>query len=305
MYSHQETFYVADQYQKERARKMDLFYPPKLSPGPYFPVDQAAWGTIQAKRDDTSSKGTGFFAELKKQYGAPEPPALQPEPEPLPRLSWPQHIENVQKLQQQSGQAALDIFAQYSSPQASGSPQKVGLVSRHMAFNSRSNLYDEPSQYLDWPYDQFTDASAQEHIASCKGGQNDFVIADGDGGPGVGEIETLMIKNIPCRCTHQEVLDAIDSLGFGDLYNFFHLPIRRGHGQNFGYAFLGFADKETTKMFADAVTGFRFANRNSSKACAVAPARIQGFICNVDHFQKLRSVRRKNQSMQSMLSMSL
>jgi hypothetical protein len=110
------------------------------------------------------------------------------------------------------------------------------------------------------------------------------------------DVHTLMIKNIPCRCSQQEVLDAIVEIGFGDLYNFFYLPIRRGHQQNFGYAFIGFMDKEITKQFGSAMTGYRFVNRNSSKACAVAPARIQGFSSNVEHFQKMCCTRRKNQS---------
>jgi hypothetical protein len=109
-------------------------------------------------------------------------------------------------------------------------------------------------------------------------------------------VYTLMIKHIPCRCTHQEVVDAIVEIGFGESYNFFYLPIRRGHEQNFGYAFIGFLDAELTNMFADAITGYRFTSRNSNKACEVAPARIQGFSSNVEHFQKMRCTRRKTRA---------
>lgn len=110
------------------------------------------------------------------------------------------------------------------------------------------------------------------------------------------DVHTLMIKNIPCRCTQQEVIDAIAEVGFADLYNFFYLPIRRGHEQNFGYGFIGFVDGEVTKQFIEAMTGYKFKNRNSNKACEIAPARIQGFSSNVEHFQKMRCVRRKTQS---------
>lgn len=116
-----------------------------------------------------------------------------------------------------------------------------------------------------------------------------------------GEFSTLMLKNIPCRSSQQEVLDAIDAVGFGDRYNFFYLPIRRGHTQNFGYAFIGFGDKKTTIEFAMAMTGYRFPGRRSPKSCAVAPARIQGFWSNMEHFQKTQCMRRKNRPLLSNL----
>jgi len=119
-------------------------------------------------------------------------------------------------------------------------------------------------------------------------------------GPGSTECHTLMIKHLPCRCTQQEVLDALAAVGFGQLYNFFYLPIRRGHTQNFGYAFVGFKDEETCTAFTNAMTGYCFAGRSSTKACAVAPARIQGFDGNVEHFQKTRCMRRKNRPILSM-----
>ncbi|CAE7463728.1 ML5 [Symbiodinium sp. CCMP2592] len=36
---------------------------------------------------------------------------------------------------------------------------------------------------------------------------------------------TVMIKNIPCRCSAGEVLRAVDSLGFAGTYDFFYLPM--------------------------------------------------------------------------------
>lgn len=129
-------------------------------------------------------------------------------------------------------------------------------------------------------------------------------LVDADMNPSLvgGEFQTLMLKNIPCRSSQQEVLDAIEAVGFGEAYNFFYLPIRRGHTQNFGYAFIGFGDAETTQAFAVAMTGYRFPGRRSPKACAVAPARIQGFCNNVEHFQKTQCMRRKNRPL---LSISL
>lgn len=108
------------------------------------------------------------------------------------------------------------------------------------------------------------------------------------------DCHTLMIKHLPCRCSQKEVLDGIASVGFGDRYEFFYLPIRRGHTQNFGYAFVGFKDAESCAAFTEAMTGYRFPGRSSSKACVLAPARIQGFQDNIHHFEKTRGLRRSN-----------
>lgn len=101
-----------------------------------------------------------------------------------------------------------------------------------------------------------------------------------------GNFQTLMIKHIPCRCTRKEVLDAIADVGFAHLYNFFHLPVRRVNQRNFGYAFIGFPTPEITSKFALAMTGYRWSCRCSTKECEVAPARIQGFSDNMNHFLK-------------------
>jgi len=116
---------------------------------------------------------------------------------------------------------------------------------------------------------------------------------------GVDDVKTLMIKNIPCRCTEQNILDAIKEVGHGSSYNFFYLPTRRNQSQNFGYAFVGFVDCNTAKEFALAITGYRFADRRSNKSCVVAPARIQGFGENMEYFQRTRRVRRPNQPIMS------
>jgi len=117
-----------------------------------------------------------------------------------------------------------------------------------------------------------------------------------------GNFQTLMIKHIPCRCTRKEVLDAIADVGFGKLYNFFHLPVRRVNQRNFGYAFIGFPNPEITAKFAIAMTGYRWSCRCSTKECEVAPARIQGFSDNVNHFrkaQKAQCMRRRSHLMHS------
>lgn len=113
-------------------------------------------------------------------------------------------------------------------------------------------------------------------------------------GPDGKEMKTFMIKNIPCRCSQEEILDAVEEVGFGQLYNFFYLPMTQGQTHNIGYVFIGFYDEHVAVQFAQAMTGYRFKRRNSTKSCEVVPARIQGFQSNFDHFQKRTGMRKRN-----------
>jgi len=133
----------------------------------------------------------------------------------------------------------------------------------------------------------FSSASAD----SANGGEVDF---GDDIELGTREMTTLMLKNIPCRCSQQEILDAIEEVGFGQLYNFFYLPMTQGQTHNIGYVFIGFYDEDLAEKFTCVMTGYRFKSRKSSKSCEVVPARIQGFQSNLEHFQKRHSVRKRN-----------
>jgi len=95
---------------------------------------------------------------------------------------------------------------------------------------------------------------------------------------GTDDVDTLLLENLPCRCSQQEILDAITVAGFGNLYDFFYMPIRCG--RNFGYAIVGFKDKDVCAAFAEALAGYCFSGRVSSKCCTVTPALVQGFSHN-------------------------
>eukprot|EP00439_Symbiodinium_sp_Y106_P043864 s3699_g5.t1 len=85
-----------------------------------------------------------------------------------------------------------------------------------------------------------------------------------------------MIKNIPCRCSAGEVLRAVDSLGFAGTYDFFYLPMNRRHKQGIGYAFINFIQLGTAAQFKEAIWGYRFPGRKSTKQVEIAPAQLQG-----------------------------
>lgn len=121
---------------------------------------------------------------------------------------------------------------------------------------------------------------------------------------GEDEVLNLMIRNVPCSCSRQDLLDAISELGFADEYNFFHMPCPGGVAgatHNLGYAFVGFHTKEATERFAAAITGYKFRGRrgrNSNKSCTVTPARVQGLQGTLDFCQQRKS--NKNQPIFSM-----
>lgn len=84
---------------------------------------------------------------------------------------------------------------------------------------------------------------------------------------------TVMVKNIPCRCTPKDVLDCVHGLGFKDRYSMFHMPGRR-KGMNFGYAFFSFKSSADAATFYKKMSGIRI-GRNSEKRVVVVPADVQ------------------------------
>lgn len=98
-------------------------------------------------------------------------------------------------------------------------------------------------------------------------------------------VDTVMLKNIPCRCHRQEVIDLLAAHGWGESYNFFHLPAPpstcKGWRGNLGYAFVGFPDSATAERFSADISGAGFPGRKSKKMLEVAPARFQGLDVNM------------------------
>jgi hypothetical protein len=89
---------------------------------------------------------------------------------------------------------------------------------------------------------------------------------------------TLMLCNIPCRFEHDDIVDAIQSIGFGGFYEFVYVPQRsRKRSGNMGYAFVHFKSPETAASFSDNFQNFQFKRTSSTKKCMVKPAHIQGF----------------------------
>jgi hypothetical protein len=103
-----------------------------------------------------------------------------------------------------------------------------------------------------------------------------------------GPITTMMIRNIPCRCSTEKILDDINALGYQGEYDFFYLPQTRKQSSNLGYAFINFKTPEVAADFQLRMSGHKFAmssrHSKSHKICCVAPATIQGLENTKRHF---------------------
>lgn len=104
-------------------------------------------------------------------------------------------------------------------------------------------------------------------------------------------ITTMMLKNIPCRKSQEEVAMHIDQKGFSGRYDFFYLPRDVKFRANLGYAFINFLTPEDASSFEQEMNGYRFNGSGSTKACAIVPAHVQGLVNNLAAFKRTEVMR--------------
>lgn len=88
----------------------------------------------------------------------------------------------------------------------------------------------------------------------------------------------MMICHLPCKFGHKDIAAAIDSVGFGGVYDFLYLPYhaRKAKG-NIGYAFIHFKQLDDATDFAQAFAGYQFPGTTSKKQITVKFAHLQGY----------------------------
>ncbi|CAE7366165.1 rbcG, partial [Symbiodinium sp. KB8] len=121
--------------------------------------------------------------------------------------------------------------------------------------------------------------------------QPDYKKLGVSGSPAEEPVTTVMLKNIPCRKTQEEVMLAIDQQGFGARFDFFYLPWDSKFRANRGYAFVNFIVPEDAAKFQSKMTGYRFQNTGSAKVCSVARAHVQGALNNLNALKGTKVMR--------------
>jgi len=108
------------------------------------------------------------------------------------------------------------------------------------------------------------------------------------------DITTLMICDIPCQQTIQQVAGAIDDLEFADTYDLIYLPAHKGRKdtRSIGYAFVNFRHPTFAAEFARVFQNYSFKSYGSTKLSYTKPAVLQGFKANFEKLSKHRNSRR-------------
>lgn len=100
------------------------------------------------------------------------------------------------------------------------------------------------------------------------------------------EVTTLMICALPFQVTSEELLEAIDSLGFEGTYDFLYMPSRstkkcgKLRPGNVGYAFVNFRKAEDAARFTVVFPGYGFPGVVTDKQILVRAAACQGYDAN-------------------------
>jgi len=132
--------------------------------------------------------------------------------------------------------------------------------------------------------------STQEQTATeSRGDESRSALSPGSGSNEEGRQEeqegdevSLMLCNIPCRLSHDDLVEAINSVGFAGLFDFVHLPpsrywpreCARSTARSAGYAFVHFNSAEHASAFAKRFQNYQFQSSSSDKRCEVKPAHM-------------------------------
>jgi RNA recognition motif-containing protein len=115
---------------------------------------------------------------------------------------------------------------------------------------------------------------------------NSFVPSPSSPAPPGPHGKTMMLRNIPCRVTQEELEEVIRQMGFGGRCNFVYVPPSHRPQSNIGYAFVNLIDEASADAFKLDFDGFRFPGKLSKKVCEVQPARLQGRVAQLSQRRK-------------------
>jgi hypothetical protein len=99
-------------------------------------------------------------------------------------------------------------------------------------------------------------------------------------------ITTLMIRNIPNRCSQRDLIGELERVGFAGCFDFVYVPLDLGTMSNVGYAFVNFTLPVHAARCIEVLPKHQFSRqRKSGKLVAVSPAHMQGLEANLRHYE--------------------
>jgi RNA recognition motif-containing protein len=99
-------------------------------------------------------------------------------------------------------------------------------------------------------------------------------------------VTTVMIRNITCKYSPEQVRQFLDGFGLAGTYDFFYLPMNRSGAANLGYCFVNFRQPGFVDMCISRLQGRALGQSQSSKTCDVTIAQQQGLAVLEKHFNK-------------------
>jgi len=87
---------------------------------------------------------------------------------------------------------------------------------------------------------------------------------------------TVMLKNIACRLTQEDVKEVLDDVGLGGKFDMVFMPRSIAGRSNLGYVFVNFTAAEYVDECRALLEGKPFGKTDTTKLCEISLARVQG-----------------------------
>mmetsp|Transcript_29838 Transcript_29838/g.88618 ORF Transcript_29838/g.88618 Transcript_29838/m.88618 type:complete len:298 (+) Transcript_29838:112-1005(+) len=156
------------------------------------------------------------------------------------------------------------------------------------AFTSETTCPDDALTDADAAPSSRAPEAADDEVTRLDGGRasNNFVPSPSSPAPSGPHGKTMMLRNIPCSVTQEELEKVIHEMGFGDRCDFVYVPPSHRPKTNIGYAFVNLIDEASADAFKLDFDSFRFPGKLSKKFCEVQPARLQGRVAQLNQSRK-------------------
>jgi hypothetical protein len=106
-------------------------------------------------------------------------------------------------------------------------------------------------------------------------------------------LTTIMVRNVPRKCSQRMLLNDIIAAGYGNVVDFVYLPTDISSGKNLGYAFINFTSPHFAECFRESFHKKHLSTvRGTRTGLSISYAVIQGLQANVDNILKSAAIHR-------------